>query len=517
MKNQFRYKTSYSSAVFASTKLKEDLEISKASIEDLAQIVPDSISLEKNLDLVGTAFDAAVVNRFNKNDDGIDSSIAAEILPYFIHKPTNIEHNVKEVVGHIVNSSFTSKDNKILTLEEALASKDSYYISLAAVAYKHVNKDFAELLLEASDPEDEEYKTISASWELGFNDYVIAAGSEYLSQAEIITDKKHIKELSGYLKSNGGNGVLKDGTRIYRLIKGSVYPLGIGYTASPAADVEGVLALDSIDLRLLNKKNTEIGAKNNDIFSHIEKNNVKTINNKKIMELEELKKLFSEVLEEKLNGGKADQKAIASATEDIVKSIKEGNEAFVEKNKQAEKDKQEAIAKAEKAEKDLSDLKEQLASTSEELSQLKASVTEREALDIFNSRMGAIDDKFELSKEDRTFVAKHVKQLDTSEASFEEYSKELDVIFSHKSKDNIEKQKESFQEAVEKAVAEKLAKASEPKVEKPEEKEDKVEEDLEKAKASEEVTIPNNNQDSTETLKDRYTKAFNNETIKITY
>ncbi len=67
---------------------------------------------------MGVAFDAAVVNQFNRNDDGIDSETAVQIAPYFIHKPTNIEHKKQRVVGHIVNSAFSSYgENKILSDE----------------------------------------------------------------------------------------------------------------------------------------------------------------------------------------------------------------------------------------------------------------------------------------------------------------------------------------------------------------------------------------------------------------
>ena len=60
--------------------------------------------------LLGVAFNAAVINHFNKNDDGIDTSIAKRIQKYFVHKPTNIEHNKNKIVGHIVSTGFYSKD-----------------------------------------------------------------------------------------------------------------------------------------------------------------------------------------------------------------------------------------------------------------------------------------------------------------------------------------------------------------------------------------------------------------------
>ena len=46
--------------------------------------------------------------------------------------------------------------------------------------------------------------------------------------------------MSKYLKAFEGEGKLEDVTEIYRLVCGDFYPLGIGFTANPAADVKGV-------------------------------------------------------------------------------------------------------------------------------------------------------------------------------------------------------------------------------------------------------------------------------------
>ena len=74
------------------------------------------------------------------------------------------------------------KGSKIIGNAAALATKDPYYISLAAVIYKTVNKDFADVLLQSSDEDSDYFKQISASWELGFNDFVLAVGSKNLKE-----------------------------------------------------------------------------------------------------------------------------------------------------------------------------------------------------------------------------------------------------------------------------------------------------------------------------------------------
>ena len=90
------------------------------------------------------AFNAAVVNRFNKNDDGIDTETALRIAKLFKHKPTNIEHKKEKVVGHILTAGFSKYgSSEILTPDQLSNYNDPFNIALGAVVYKFVNKDFA--------------------------------------------------------------------------------------------------------------------------------------------------------------------------------------------------------------------------------------------------------------------------------------------------------------------------------------------------------------------------------------
>ena len=107
MSKKYKYTTTFDSVVFASSDIEES-NISKASLESLRPLIPKDINLDRNIDLLGVAFNAAVVNKFNKNGDGIDSEAAVAIKDYFVHKPTNIEHDRDKIVGHIVSAGFSS-------------------------------------------------------------------------------------------------------------------------------------------------------------------------------------------------------------------------------------------------------------------------------------------------------------------------------------------------------------------------------------------------------------------------
>ena len=196
----YKYITSFEESIAVQQNDSDQL-ISSASLDSLKQLAPDSIDFEKNIDLVGVAFNAAVANRFNKNGDGIDTATALAIKDYFIHKPTNIEHQKQKVVGHVVGASLSSYgDNQVIEAQEASNTSSPFNIALSAVVYKTVNPEFAELIEKSADKDSDLYQTVSASWEIGFNNYAIAVGSKNLEEARIIPDEQK-EEYSKFLKA----------------------------------------------------------------------------------------------------------------------------------------------------------------------------------------------------------------------------------------------------------------------------------------------------------------------------
>ena len=187
MSKKFKYTTNFSNIILASGDVDSpDLNISKASLESLKEIIPTDVDLEKNMDLLAVAFNGAVVNAFNKNGDGIDSKSAINILDQFKHKPTNIEHQKEKIVGHIVSASFSSfMGNEILSSEEVENTNEPFNIALASLIYRTVNPQFANLVEQSVDPESELYHKVSASWEIGFNDFVLAVGSNDLKTPKL--------------------------------------------------------------------------------------------------------------------------------------------------------------------------------------------------------------------------------------------------------------------------------------------------------------------------------------------
>ena len=524
----------------------KNIKISTASLDDLKNLMPSSVDLDKNIDLVGVAFNAAVVNKFNKNHDGISTETALAVKDYFVHKPTNIEHKKQRIVGHIVSAGFSGYgDNELLESDELKDTNDPFNISLGAVVYRMVDKKFAELLNKSVDPDSSMYNQVSASWEIGFNDYQIAVGSEDLSEAEIITDEKQIKELSQYLKASDGNGQMKDGTIVRRLVTGNVYPLGIGFTANPAADVEGiVLTKDEEESRLdlsdrrdvaenLEEK-TQTILKNilnfKNKISQSEKNTVKSQreSNSSIMNTNQLVQEIKSVLDEKLSSEKMSkdtfaEESVASISDIVNQAIREKNEEYKQQLSSAKEEKAQVEAQHQELTASVEEMKQKLEAAEERIRQFEDEQTRQQALARFNARMEAVEQDYELSEADLKIVASEVKELTEGDEAFASYQEKLAVVFAHKSKEHIQAQKEKFDsavaEAVEKRVSElKEVKASEEPVTEVEKKEN-LEEALESA---EQVTpeISNANEASsgeTETLRTKFQSAFSKENIKVTY
>lgn len=523
--NDFKYTTTFNNIVRGSClNCCDDFEVSQASLEKLQPLIPDSVDLEKNIDLVGVAFNAAVVNRFNRNGDGIDTTLAKDIKDYFINKPTNIEHNRKKVVGHIISSAFSSFESGELIHEDE-ASNGPFNIALGALVYRVVNPSFAKMLEHTKEGETF-HNLISASWELGFNEYNIALGSTDLSSAEIITDAAQKEEFKQYLRAYDGEGKTDDGVEVYRIITGEVYPLGIGFTSNPAADVEGVYVAKPQSLEeMMNDAPAYIEtrkkiSKNEKKCSLSDDLHVKQSNDT-IMDTHNLIQEFEKVLTEKL-GEKQSEEAVANMTSVINESIKQKDEEY-----RAEKEAKEKLAETVEAQKvefenSVTEMKEKLATTEAQLSELQEQNKQREAKELFNARMSSLEESFELGEADWKIVASELADLDSEEESFSSYVEKLNVVWEHKTKAFIEEQDQNFKVKLEEELEKRLASLQDTKAstqEEEEEEEEDVEEILEEASA-ETFEAPNNSAEASEeepSLRDKFAAAFSTENITIKY
>jgi DNA-directed RNA polymerase subunit RPC12/RpoP len=472
MKN-FKYKAIFASEIFVVPE--KDTFLAQASLEELRSIIPASIKLDENYDLFPVAFNAAVVNRINKNDDGVMTDVGLAIAEKFIHKLIDVEHKREKVIGHLVNSSFSkfSQPNtysSIITPEKD--TKDPFNISLAGVLYAILDTDLMDLIIESCDPDSNKHLSVSASWELLFDDYIIGLGtSKNIKDLELVTDAEKIKEYSTKLRAYGGSGKLEDGRSVYRIIVGEVLPVGIGLTRTPAAEVQGMVTASvqkkvtctscSKEFDYANGPETSMGAvkcphcsatinqegtileqkeekseKNDATSSQTQKKGVNNIEMKTIKTITELKSLKQEELPEV---------AVASLFDVVEQGIKDSAKQY-----------QDEIAAKEKEAKEAKDALAALQKQSEDnkaaLDKLVKEKAEQEAQAAFDARMTGLNTEFKLDEELSQTVAGEIKGL-TDEA-FAAWKKKFDVLAKA-----YKKGKESTASTVEKTPEQILAEA----------------------------------------------------------
>jgi hypothetical protein len=424
MKKQTKFLTTFSNIKIRPIVSEDkDKYLSVASLEKLKKFLPD-INTEDNIDLLPVAFDACVVNRVNKNGDVIDGETAAKITKNFINKPINVEHNRNQVIGCILSASFSKfGSNESLAELDVKEMKTPFNITLGGVIWKVVNKELADQIEESNDPTSNNYMAISASWELGFNEYNIVMLDEdekNIEDGEFVTDTATIEKMQKSLRSFGGSGKVGN-KNIYRQVLGKVVPLGVGLTLNPAADVQGV-AVQTEEINTKTEENTSSSTivKENNTSQDDEINVKKERIYMKITKIEDITDtLLKEV-------------TASSITEFIGEEIKKLNDQFSAEKAEKENALKAATEKSETALAEQETLKKQLAEVSEKLSAIEAQQLAKAQEEAFNMRMADLDNEYDLNDEDRKVLASDIKDL--TEEGFSAYKSKMSILMKEKNK-----------------------------------------------------------------------------------
>lgn len=474
-------------------------QLALASLEDLKDVLPPGLDIAGNPDLVFNSFNAVVVNRINGNDDGIRTDAALAIASKFIHKPLDLEHNRKFIVGSIISQGYSEfLTNKTLSAAQIKDYNKPFNITLGGVVWSIFNPDFADELVESSDETSPKYETISASWEIGFNDYQIALGSKDLGEAELITDSKQIEEFTKFLRVSQGSGKTNDGVPVYRVITGEALPLGVGYTTTPAAEVKGIIVAGKENSSTIKANVIELSEdaiikfgessiKGSDIIENFsalvqiaakeknqqsEKNNSQVgnvvVNNNSNMKFQKLDDITEDLFKDEAVAAKV-QNFLGKFVND---QIDEVSTKYAEQLETKEKEAKAEKEASEKAKQEAAEAVAEVTKVREELKKEQDARAAQKAEADFNNRMSDLDSKFDLEDKDRSFIAADIKGLD--DEMYAKWVEKFEVFAAKKKKDPefLKKQAE------EKAKKEKESKAS-------------AEDLLNKAKENETKTLPN--------------------------
>ena len=433
---EFKYKTIFSSTIKPLVSEEKDQYLAMASMLDIGDFIPD-VDTKKDIDLLPVAFNACVANRVNKNGDVVDSKTALAMYENFINTPINLEHKRERVVGVILAAGFSEFGTDKPIKKEDVEGNEPFNITLGGVIWKVVNSRVADIIEDASDPTSENYMKVSASWELGFDEYnlVLLKDSEKnISEAEFITESEEIDKNKEFLKALGGSGKLENGKNIYRQVINKVVPLGIGLTENPAADVQGIAVKneekeaesiadeapessspESDTLKTAeNEKNisqssTETVKTNKEYIPTMKITSIKDITDESLQTLKA--SVIADFVEEELK--KASEEYHAQQTE-VEDKLKAAHEAEVELK-----------AEHEKLNKELEEIKSGFEA-------LQNDVAAREAQEKFTIRMTFFDQEYDLNDADREVIATDIKDMD--DEAFEAFASKMKILLEGRQK-----------------------------------------------------------------------------------
>ena len=449
---EFKYISRFEvKADFKRNFLKDGSLVSNASmeLEDLKSLLPDSEEIKNNPDLLYTCFNAAVINLINLNGDGITTEGAKILVESTKFKPMNIEHSREDIIGVITNYGFSSfGDNKTLTEQEL--TDDPFNLSLAAIVWKISNKTFYKFILDSQDEDSEFFKTVSTSWEVGFNSYKLAVGSKDLRKAKIIDDEATVEEYSKYLSSMGGTGFLPTGEEVYRVIGDDCRFLGCAFTTNPAAAVQGVLSVDYRDFEEIEEELEEETEEPEEDLEHemkeFEEEKTEGSIEPEVTELTETEASIFIENKDKISLNKKNRvivhmkynnldelidhlhEAAASDVRDfVVSQVEKSNDQFVAlKNEKAEKE--QALENALANIKNFEDESQQLR---DEVSELRASLKAQEDQAKFSERIESLKEQFDIDSAASKSVAKRIFGL--SDEDFNEWLEDMKPLLKSKS------------------------------------------------------------------------------------
>ena len=438
----YNYTTTFSSVLKPLVSEEKDKYLALASLMQVGNFIPN-VNTEKNVDLLPIAFNAAVVNRVNKNGDVIDTDTAIASYKDFINKPINIEHNREKIVGVILTAGFSEFGSDISLSEEQVKDlKGPFNITLGGVIWKIANPNLADKIEESSDATSDKYQSVSASWELGFNDYnvvMIDGESKNIEDGALISDASQIESIKNNLRAFGGSGKVDKTKSVYRKVIGNVVPLGIGLTETPAADVKGIATLKS-------EASVEINQEN---ISKIDNLNVNTDNDNKVMKITSIKDITDENLKQ----------ATASQISDLIEQeLKVASEKYatekatVELSLKAANEKHEALSAAQDAlQKEVAALKASLEAVESEKQAILAN-------EKFNERMNAFDAEYDLDSDTRQVLASDIAGLDDD--SFAAYKNKMAIFMKNKKKGEKKGEKEESKESMSSTASEVIDQAA---------------------------------------------------------
>ena len=400
--------------------LDKDVSSSNTFSTDIKDIVAKASSDD---DDVFKVYSILVSTSWNKNDDVFspDEVWASRETP--LYKPTNLEHNEKEIVGNIIGNWPVDKNFDLLNSD--INSKDLpdvYHILVASVIYRQWQdpeyKARAEQLIREIQSGE---KCVSMECIFkGFDYAVESPDGEY----HVIARGENTAFLTQHLRAYGGGGVYQD-HKVGRLLRNITFS-GKGFVANPANPDSIIFNSDRdfpfskascIDGLCFNKKGVSNIVVENPISEPTQESEMSDYLEKEVADLKvalESSKAEVKELTEKLS--EASVKEYETQIEELKASLEN-----------VETEKQSFVTVAEAAEEKVTSLEATIAELTEKLNQAEAMMGEMKDKEKKEKRMASLVeagmDAEEAEVQLETFANLNDDQFDVFVSAMKRYMK----------------------------------------------------------------------------------------------
>lgn len=224
--------------------LKKDIDIAKANINN------DQAVAALNDDDLYYVQSILVTSSWNRNDDIFDKLEVWKAKSTPEDKPTNLEHDEDQIVGHIVSNWTIDADGNILSDDIELdALPEKFHIVTGSVIYKNFTnpelKQRADSLIE-----DIENGTKYVSMECYFSNFDYGLLDKSTGEYKILKRDNNSAYLTKHLRAYGGLGEY-DNFKIGRVLR-EINFSGKGFVDRPA-NPESIIFDSEITKKVLNK------------------------------------------------------------------------------------------------------------------------------------------------------------------------------------------------------------------------------------------------------------------------
>lgn len=454
-----------------------------ASLQNLKGLFPQNFNPEKSPSLLFIASQLVALDKTNANGVATPRAVALKSRDSWAYQLLDVEHNREKLVGCIINAAFadavtseTVPDDKVLDYPGELM------LVYSACVWKVANPKLASFLSQVSNPKSDYYNSVSSSFEVGYNEYDIMVSSTIEMRDGKIISAEDREEYSKFLLENGGKNKDEKGNYVFVVLK-DLLPLGAGLVSRPASQVKGLITIEKMletmasedeededdededemdeeclttlseccedeecEVEMEDGSKVSVKVKNKKLPSYIKPSAVKKINRKKpleektaniniqtqnscvtqniIMKIEKLEDITPELFK--------NETLASEMTKFIQDAIAKASEAFVAEKNKLEAEKAEIEQKRAEAVAQLEKLQANVADLAGRLNEIETAKASEEKSKLFNERMAGFDAEFDLSDEERAFIAADIAEL--SQEQFDAYAAKAKVMWKEKSK-----------------------------------------------------------------------------------